>query len=60
MQLNEILIEVTNQLSNTTDYSQSSNLTELRSLKKDWVKEQRGMIRDRGYIWNSYLDGGQS
>ena len=41
-------------------YSQSSHLSELRSLKKDWVKEQRGMIRDRGYIWNSYLNGDQS
>ena len=38
-------------------YSQSSHLTELRSLRKDWVKEQRSMIRDRGYNWNSYLDG---
>ena len=40
-------------------YSQSQHLTELRSLKKDWLKEQRGMIRDRGYSWNSYLDGGE-
>ena len=38
-------------------YSQSSHLTELRSLRKDWIKEQRSMIRDRGYNWNSYLDG---
>lgn len=38
-------------------YSQAQHLTELRALKKDWEKEQRGMIRDRGYIWNSYLDG---
>lgn len=39
-------------------YSQAQHLSELRALKKDWVKEQRGMIRDRGYIWNTYLDGG--
>ena len=38
-------------------YSQSSHLTELRSLRKDWIKEQRSMIRDRGYNWNSSLDG---
>lgn len=39
-------------------YSQAQHLAELMSLKKEWVKEQRGMIRDRGYTWNSYLDGG--
>lgn len=41
-------------------YSQAQHLSELRSLRKDWIKEQRDMIRDRGYIWNSYLDGDQT
>ena len=38
-------------------YSQSSHLSELRGLVNDSVKKQRRMIADRGYAWNSYLDG---
>ena len=38
-------------------YSQSSHLSELRSLVNDSRKLQRRMIADRGYAWNSYLDG---
>ena len=38
-------------------YSQASHLSELRGLLDDFKKQQRRMIADRGYIWNSYLDG---
>ena len=38
-------------------YSQSQHLSELRGLKNDFKKQQRRMISDRGYAWNSYLDG---
>ena len=38
-------------------YSQSQHLSELRSLVNDSKKTQRRMIADRGYVWNSYLDG---
>ncbi len=38
-------------------YSQSQHLSELRALLNDSKKKQRRMIADRGYAWNSYLDG---
>ena len=38
-------------------YSQSQHLSELRGLVNDSRKQQRRMIADRGYAWNSYLDG---
>ena len=38
-------------------YSQSQHLSELRNLLNDFKKQQRRMIADRGYAWNSYLDG---
>lgn len=38
-------------------YSQSQHLSELRSLVNDSKKQQRRMIADRGYAWNTYLDG---
>lgn len=38
-------------------YSQSQHIFELRSLVNDAKKQQRRMIADRGYAWNSYLDG---
>lgn len=38
-------------------YSQSQHLAELEKLKSSLQKKQRRMIADRGYIWNSYLDG---
>lgn len=38
-------------------FSQSQHLKELRDLKESLHHEQRSMIRDRGYAWNSYLDG---
>ena len=38
-------------------FSQASHLSELRGLLSDFKKQQRRMIADRGYVWNSYLDG---
>ena len=38
-------------------YSQSQHISELRNLVNDAKKQQRRMIADRGYAWNSYLDG---
>lgn len=38
-------------------YSQSQHISELRSLVNDSKKIQRRMIADRGYAWNTYLDG---
>lgn len=38
-------------------FSQASHLSELRGLRDDFRKQQRRMIADRGYAWNSYLDG---
>lgn len=37
-------------------YAQSTHLSEVRALLEDTILEQRGMIRDRGYINNSYLE----
>lgn len=41
-------------------YSQSGHLKTLQDLKKQLVRDQRSVIRDRGYIWNTYLDGNKS
>ena len=38
-------------------YSQTNHLNGLKELRKSLVTEQRNLIKDRGYIWNSYLDG---
>lgn len=38
-------------------FSQASHLSTLMNLKESLIREQRNLIRDRGYIWNSYLDG---
>ena len=38
-------------------YSQSQHISELRNLVNDAKKQQRRMITDRGFAWNSYLDG---
>lgn len=49
-----------NQRFGTSDqkwYSQSAHLAELRGLLDDFKKKQRRMIADRGWAWNSYLDG---
>ena len=39
-------------------YSQSNHLSELRALLSDAELKIRSLIRDRGYIYNAYLDGG--
>ena len=36
-------------------YSQSNHMTELRGLFEDTEKELKAEIRDRGYIYNTYL-----
>lgn len=36
-------------------YNQANHLSELRNLRDDFVSAQRGLIRDRGYVSNSYL-----
>ena len=38
-------------------YSQAAHLSELRNLCEDCEIRIRGMIRDRGYVYNQYLDG---
>lgn len=38
-------------------FSQSQHLSELRGLVNDSRKLQRRIIADRGYAWNTYLDG---
>ena len=38
-------------------FSQAQHLSELKGLVNDSKKQQRRMIADRGYAWNSYLDG---
>lgn len=38
-------------------YSQSAHLSELQNLLNSCKKQQRRMIADRGYAWNTYLDG---
>lgn len=37
-------------------YAQSNQLDQVRALLEDAILEQRKMIRDRGYIYNSYLE----
>lgn len=41
-------------------YSQSNHLSELRGLLKDAQLKQRKLIRDRGYISNTYLSEDES
>ena len=36
-------------------YAQSNQLAQLRELKADTYNKVRGMLRDKGYIYNSYL-----
>lgn len=38
-------------------YAQSTHINELRGLLKDTKLEYHKMIRDRGYILNSYING---
>lgn len=37
-------------------YSQSAHLSELRGILEDAENKVRSMLRDRGYIYNSYLE----
>ena len=39
-------------------YSQAAHLEELRALLSDSELRIRALIRDRGYMYNAYLDGG--
>ena len=36
-------------------YSQSAHISELRGILADAENKVRSMLRDKGYIWNSYL-----
>lgn len=38
-------------------FSEASHKAELRNILNLWKREQLKKIRDRGYIWNEYLDG---
>lgn len=55
--LYKILFELTTQISNATVFSEASHKAELRNILNLWKREQLKKIRDRGYIWNEYLDG---
>ena len=37
-------------------YSQTNHLNGLKDLRASLVKEQQDIIKQRGYIWNSYLE----
>jgi len=41
---------------NRTWYSQANHISELRAMLEDAQLDVRRMIRDRGYIYNSYLE----
>lgn len=56
---------ITNIIQNSTSpdskfYSQAKHLSELRALLEDTECKIRGLIRDRGYLNNTYLDGDKS
>lgn len=38
-------------------YSQAAHLSELRGLRDDSERKIRELVRDRGYLYNDYLDG---
>lgn len=38
-------------------FSQAQHISEMRGMLEDTIIEQRKIIRDRGYIYNSYLGG---
>lgn len=38
-------------------YSQANHISELRNLRDDLINHQRSIIRDKGYVYNSYLKG---
>lgn len=39
-------------------FAQANHLAQLRELKADTENKVRGMLRDKGYIYNSYLGNG--
>lgn len=41
----------------STFYSQANHLHELRETLNYFKKQQRQLITDRGFVWNSYLGG---
>ena len=41
-------------------YAQSNHMAELRGIEEDAELEVRRMIRDRGFISNKYIEGGNS
>lgn len=41
-------------------YAQSNHMAELRGIEEDTELEVRRMIRDRGFISNKYLEGGNT
>lgn len=38
-------------------YSQAAHIAELRNIQREAEREMRGLIRDRGFFHNTYLDG---
>ena len=38
-------------------YSQANHITALQSLRDEMIHTQRALIRDRGYSYNSYING---
>ena len=48
-------MRITNSLSNITVYAQANQLSQLRELLADSENKVRSMLRDKGYIYNSYL-----
>ena len=38
-------------------FSEASHMKEIRALRDSWKVEQRKLIRDRGYLYNSYIEG---
>lgn len=38
-------------------YSEANQLAQLQELEKNCIRQQRRVIADRGYIWNTYLNG---
>ena len=50
-------IGVTTRLSNITVYAQANHLAQLRALLEDAKISLNKMIRDRGYVYNSYIRG---
>lgn len=37
-------------------YSEAQHMKEVRALRDSWKNEQRKLIRDRGYTFNSYIE----